>query len=253
MGFVSINLVPLFEHHERSAFSGAVLCLGAPHLHLDGDELLAVHQQSRSTWAPDPTWSTPDQSEMGAAERGKRLLRSLGFSRVDVLDVSDFEGANILLDLNRGEAPDSLLGAYDLIIDHGSLEHVFNLPHALTILDSLLAPDGRVFHSSPGSNFCDHGFYSLSPTFFFDYYSANQWQIERIDVYRMTREPNCVPFYSAYMPGLMDSLSYGGLDANMYGTICMACRTPSSTSAVWPMQGRYANSETWRHGLDEEE
>jgi SAM-dependent methyltransferase len=224
-----------------------MLCLGSPHLHLTEQDLVAIHRQANSDWSAtamvEAASCSPDP-----AIRGKQLLHSLGFSHVDVLDVSDFEGANVLLDLNSAQVPGAGLATYDLILDHGSIEHVFNLPNALSTLWNLLRVNGRIFHSSPGSNFFDHGFYSLSPTFFHDFYTENGWEIERIEVFRMSREPNCVPFYTPYSPGVMDGLSYGGLDAHMYGTVCVAVKRDVSTADKWPMQSRYKRNEAWRTG-----
>src|SRR5437763_3852117 len=55
------------------------------------------------------------------------LFRALGFTSVESLDASDYEGADIVWDLNKA-VPDSLKAKYDVVFDGGTSEHVFNFP-----------------------------------------------------------------------------------------------------------------------------
>ena len=90
--------------------------------------------------------------------------------RIDSLDISEFEGANVIHDLNL-PINELLAGTYDLIIDGGTLEHVFNLPIALASMSSLLKIGGRILHISPSNNYVGHGFYQFSPELFASFYS----------------------------------------------------------------------------------
>src|SRR6266542_2706970 len=61
------------------------------------------------------------------------LFKLMGFREVVNLDNSDYEGAEIIGDLNRPLAEELLVkaGRFDLIIDSGCLEHIFNVPQVL--------------------------------------------------------------------------------------------------------------------------
>ena len=61
------------------------------------------------------------------------FFKTLGYKRVDTLDVSDYEGANILFDLNQNQTPKEHINKYDLIFDGGTLEHVFNIGNVINI------------------------------------------------------------------------------------------------------------------------
>jgi len=104
---------------------------------------------------------------LGGCLHAACILESLGFDLVRAMDASDFEGAEILLDLNQSETPKELVGVADVILEGGTLEHVLHSPHAMRHLTRMVKPGGRIIHTSPASNFIDHGFYSFSPTFFF--------------------------------------------------------------------------------------
>jgi hypothetical protein len=47
------------------------------------------------------------------------FFKAIGFKNVDTLDLSDYEGANIIFDLNEDKIPSGLINKYDLIYDGG--------------------------------------------------------------------------------------------------------------------------------------
>lgn len=107
------------------------------------------------------------------------VLRAVGFERTDVMDISDYEGANILQDLNR-PVPDELENSYDLIVDGGTLEHVYNFPVALENVMRMAKVGGHVLLFIPTNNYCGHGFYQVSPELFFRAFApANGFEIAR--------------------------------------------------------------------------
>ena len=103
---------------------------------------------------------------------GESFLRHLGAETVDSLDASDFEGATVLHDLNL-PAPAQLLGRYSLVLDAGTVEHVFNVPEALRTAMSLVRPGGHVVLMVPCNNNPGHGFYQFTPELVFRTLSAS--------------------------------------------------------------------------------
>lgn len=98
------------------------------------------------------------------------LIKKLGAKSVDALDISDYEGANVLHDMNQA-IPHNLQRRWDTVIDGGSLEHIFNFPQALTNCSSLCKLGGQIIHLVPGNNCLNHGFYQFSPDLFHQFYS----------------------------------------------------------------------------------
>ena len=98
------------------------------------------------------------------------LMKNHNASSVDSLDLSNFEGATIILDLNK-EIPASYHNQFDTIIDAGTLEHVFNVKQALENLVHMLKQEGQIIHISPTNGFSGHGFYQFSFEFFKKMYS----------------------------------------------------------------------------------
>ncbi|MEL6648089.1 MAG: hypothetical protein AAFQ05_10345 [Pseudomonadota bacterium] len=99
------------------------------------------------------------QQEDGYAER---FFHQLGYTDVVSMDFSDYEGAEIIHDLNE-PVPDELKGQFDLIFDGGTTEHVFDVATCMRNLFDLLAPAGILVGCSPANGWLGHGFYQFGP------------------------------------------------------------------------------------------
>jgi SAM-dependent methyltransferase len=97
------------------------------------------------------------------------LYNNCGSSSVDVMDLSDYEGARRFWqqDLNLPLKNPALIGQYDTVLDVGSSEHVWNYPEAFKTYMKLLKPDGHYIAILPSNNFNGHGFFQFSPELFF--------------------------------------------------------------------------------------
>jgi hypothetical protein len=99
------------------------------------------------------------------------LKTAFGAEVVDSIDASSYENATLIHDMNT---PIAIGGDYGLVLDFGTLEHVFNLATAFDNLERLCAPNGRILHMSPCNNFAGHGFYQFSPELFFRIYAPER-------------------------------------------------------------------------------
>jgi hypothetical protein len=109
---------------------------------------------------------------MAPFEDATQMFMNLGFGQVDALDISNYEGANIVDDLNSPTLTDRVAGGYDLIYDSGTLEHIFDAPTALRSLVKLLSPGGIIVHATPANGFMDHGLWQVSPDLYRQFYHA---------------------------------------------------------------------------------
>lgn len=256
MGFVRANAIPTLHELKRRPWSGRALCLGQADVYFDQETLSSMARVAGvalAQGAPPRLSHRPDLAAKGYLSR-ESLFASLGFSQVQALDVSAFEGAEILFDLNSTSRPESLLGRFDAVFDHGTMEHVFHIPNCLANIHALLKEGGRVVHTNPASNQVDHGFYMFSPTFFHDFYSANAWDIRTIQLVRFDPQRQEVdePVFADWTPGSLDHLSSGGLEPGAYVTVCIAEKTATSTGTLVPQQGYYRRSADWGREPDAE-
>lgn len=113
----------------------------------------------------------------------EKLFSFLGVKNLDIMDYSDYEGANIIHDLNE-PLPDELKDKYDVVLDGGTMEHVYNYPVALRNSMDAVCEGGVLILTTPTNNYCNHGFYQISPCMFMDILNkANGWQLLEISLF----------------------------------------------------------------------
>jgi hypothetical protein len=170
----------------------------------------------------------------------------MGFAAVESLDYSDFEGATHVVDLNSDNLSPSLIGQFDVVLDSGTIEHVFHVPNALKNALSLAKEGGRVIFLSPSSNHVDHGFYMYSPTLFMDYLTANGWRIETCYFIRYSPDRRTPWQAYRYTRESWRQFTIGVLDDRPYLVFVVATRVPGSSIGKIPQQTLYL--ERWNAG-----
>ena len=95
------------------------------------------------------------------------FFESLGATACEAMDVSSYEGAKIVHDMNE-PLPASLYEQFDLVFDGGTLEHVFQFPRAIHNAMQLVKPGGWFVGFTPGNNWFGHGFYQFSPEVYYN-------------------------------------------------------------------------------------
>jgi hypothetical protein len=99
------------------------------------------------------------------------LKLAFGARTTQSIDASDYEQAGVVHDMNMPLAPAE---TYSVVMDFGTLEHVFNVPVAFDNVAALASPGGWILHMLPGNNLAGHGFYQFSPELFFQIYAPER-------------------------------------------------------------------------------
>lgn len=158
MGVSKTTAFLLREMSRQGFLGGELLQLGVQRISPDAKALVKSFSASAAS-----------KSRTKANSSMRQFWINLGFNSVCSLDNSDFEGAEIVWDLNL-PIKDSFVEQFDAVFNGGTMEHVFNTPCVLENISRLLKVGGIAIHEVPSSNGVDHGFYSFSPTLFRDYY-----------------------------------------------------------------------------------
>jgi hypothetical protein len=242
MGLAPAAIAYLMIEGKRREFSGSVLTLGVQNVFMTQDQFEKLAHSLSYNLNPAPTKLTKLPLIEGQITCEYALLR-LGFSDVVATDANDFEDADFLFDLNDEKVPDVHRGVYDLVIDSGTLEHVFHLPNALRNVVNFASDGGRVIHLSPSSNHIDHGFYMFSPTLFWDFYSVNEQEIIACELFRyyMPEHDSAPWIFGQYSPGSLDKHSMGGLGGGSFGVAVLVQRTREIEKIIIPQQGMYVS------------
>jgi hypothetical protein len=236
MGVTAQMAGMLAHEHRQRPFHGRLLQLGRQRVFTDP----AAFRRFAAAW------NLPAPPGADAAVTDEQLFTALGFADVRSCDVSDYERPDYLLDLNAPPPlPPELAGQFDVVFDGGTVEHVFDVRHALMNVVGLVKVGGRVIHSAVSSNHPDHGFYMFSPTLFPEYYSANGFAVNDILLFEYTVDANFAffhPFYLyRYTPGCLSHLSFRGLGRKLWATFFVATKTRPTGGEVVPAQQFYVS------------
>ena len=245
MGLPRAAISLLLHEARRRSFSGTIATLGRQHVYATEDEVrqLAARHDVQLGDAEITMHREPSLQEQRFISDDS-LYELLGFQQSVRIDCSDYEAPDELLDLNSPETPPHLVEAFDVILDSGTIEHVFDVPAVLRHCTRMLRPGGRIIHITPTANCVDHGFYSISPTLYADYYQTSGFEIDRLYVCRLPKgfERRSWQAYD-YLKAGRESLPLGRLDHRVWFTYAVATRTKDSIPAV-PQQSFYLT--TWK-------
>lgn len=173
------------------------------------------------------------------------FFKMLGFGKVNALDFSDYEGADILFDLNSDGVSKELTEKWDFVINGGTLEHIFNISNAIKNISELAKPGGIIFHISPLAGWVDHGFYSISPTFYMDYYQENNWNIKCINMEFLNKSGNSLysQDYRLFDSSLEINEYINHIDNKNYSHVLLQCIVEKTAGLTKnnPTQGYYKN------------
>lgn len=96
----------------------------------------------------------------------EELFRLLGAQQVDSFDVSGYQQATHLHDMNQ-PIPAAFRERYSCVHDGGTIEHVFNIPQALKNCLQMVQLGGHLTQVNIANNFMGHGFWQFSPEMVF--------------------------------------------------------------------------------------
>lgn len=214
--------LPLYAlRHLAPHLKGAsVLCLGHP-------DILATPPEIEALFGVRLAETENTGGVHGVTDRAlvatHALFNLLGAS-LDCVDIYAFRGTERIVDLNEPQ----YLGAYDLVIDPGTIEHCFNIGQAIVNAANAVKPGGRIYHSPPLS-MLNHGFYNICPTMLWDFYEQNGWAIEHMEI---RRGDQAVKIEAA------GAFSRKGEIAQESSLICLARRRVAD-ALRWPTQKKY--------------
>jgi len=110
----------------------------------------------------------------------EEFFRLLGAKEIASLDVSPYEHASIIHDMNL-PVPQTLHEQFSCVHDGGTIEHVFNIPQAFKNCMEMVKIGGHFTQVNIANNYTGHGFWQFSPELIFRLFTeANGYQIEAV-------------------------------------------------------------------------
>lgn len=95
------------------------------------------------------------------------------YSTISAIDLHGTEDA-LQFDLNH---PVQIDRSFDITINFGTAEHIFNVYQFFQTVHDLTSPGGLMLHCMPFLGWVDHGFFNFQPTFYWDLAEANGYHV----------------------------------------------------------------------------
>lgn len=173
--------------------------LGAQNLHCGGGKADLATFVSDFTGKP----CRLDDATLSALASGgpmSQVMRHVGIDYL-ALDIFEYE-STMLFDLNTDSVSEEMRGAYDLVTNFGTTEHIIGQHNAMKVMHDLAKPSGLIYHDLPMGGYFYHGYFSYNPLFFHHLASSNEYEI----VFRhFSKVPAHTPYGTSAGPELREN------------------------------------------------
>jgi SAM-dependent methyltransferase len=242
----------LFAENAYKPIKGNVGFIGRQTTYLRPASLDYLSARYKHAPAPNLTPEYDERTKAGQRGRGsfitdRYLMKYLGAKSFKSIDVSDYEGADIVFDL-CGKLPPKLKGSFDFIFDGSCLDNVFNPAAALSNISRLLKPGGRAMLLNHGT-WLNAPYTIMSPGWYFDFFVVNGYVDCQIFLCLFRGNeglhfgPVGLSFFNAASP-----IKVGNIPMNLPAgfdimVVALAEKGRKSTDDVMPVQSLYRDKK----------
>ncbi len=251
MGISSHIFRSLLKEHRQRPLRGRGLLIGRQSIFFTREGMLGI-AASEGITLKDVALSKDTETRAGGEITDYELFASFCDLKMDALDVTAYENANIVHDMHE-PVPSKLHGQYDFIYNGSCMDNLFNPAEFLKNCSRMLKPGGRFLSIEHGSAF-PGGYLLYSPDFFLDFFAINNYADALVFVCDFLG--SCSPHHiqSPWMLWNWNPLRFGKaiehsthLSMSNRLILCITEKGENSTDDRIPIQGQYRSSE----GLNE--
>lgn len=178
MAILMQNAVFLLQEHKHRPIVGDVLTMGRQTVTMTYREAISL-LCNEGVALRDSHVREFDASTVTSADFGwisdRCFFSMFTDATIRALDVSDYENADIVHDLNR-PLPSKYYGIADFILNGSVMDDLFNPGQAIRSMSEMLRPGGRIMHYEAGSQLgTGNAYVAYSPAWFHDFYAVNRY------------------------------------------------------------------------------
>jgi SAM-dependent methyltransferase len=177
MGLDAIHIEMLFGEHRHKAIEGELLTVSRSTIAMTEAGVRELLKQTGTPIRPGVQVEIDNTTVHGFGSHGwitdKSLFALFTDAQLSVLDVSDYEKADIIHDMSL-PIDSSLENRFDFIINGSCIDNIFNPVAALQNASRMLKPGGRLFEFE-WSNSHPTAYVKCSPDWFLDYFAVNKF------------------------------------------------------------------------------
>jgi SAM-dependent methyltransferase len=176
MGIDGLAARMIMSEHRYRPIRGTVLTIGRQSIGITAAEMEDL-LKATGTPSREHTYVV-DHATLGVSRARPYISQESFFgaftdAKVISLDVSNYEGADIVCDL-QGVIDDKYKGIADFIYNGSCLDNIFDPAAAMRNMSRLLKPDGRVYHYEQGNSH-PTAYLKYSADWFMDFYALNEF------------------------------------------------------------------------------
>lgn len=176
MAIIKSSVKLILKEYPRYKYEGPVLALGTAEIYATYPELsewfrALAGSECRVSADEVKLSENPVGSKLGWVD-ADTFFRAFGFSDVTSVDLPGAEHEPDLYHDFNNPLPSDYVNRFNLIIDPGTMEHVFNIKTGFSNVVWALRVGGVVIQQLPIYSF-NGGYYSINPNVLNDFYAAN--------------------------------------------------------------------------------
>jgi SAM-dependent methyltransferase len=176
MGIDGLAARMILSEHRYRPIRGTVLTIGRQSVGLTAEDMNHL-LTANGTPSRDYQYVV-DEATLGVSREKPNISQESFFgaftdAKVISLDVSNYEGADIVCDL-QGTIDKKHKGVADFIYNGSCLDNIFDPAAAMRNMSRLLKPDGRVYHYEQGNSH-PTAYLKYSADWFMDFYALNEF------------------------------------------------------------------------------
>jgi hypothetical protein len=212
----------------------SLCCLGYPDVLVSEEQAISIlgpETAARLEYRPDSpqilAWHHLE-SKLSRVIDAHSLFAAMGI-RFTAIDIVASRGTERIVDLNE-PVPSDLVGAFDVVLDAGTMEHCFNVGQTIRNIVQMAKVGGFTIHLNP-MMMINHGFFNFSPTFYHDFYTQNGHTMP-------------APIHGVYVNGIevqtnqLHPIQRQNPTGPNAMVMCVA-RKKHDRPLIWPMQSKY--------------
>jgi SAM-dependent methyltransferase len=177
MGLDLIHIEMLLSEHRYKSIQGELLTVSRNTIGMTGDAVKQLLEQTGTPIRPGARVELDRDTvhTYGSQEliSDKSFFSLFSDARLSVLDVSDYEKADVIHDMSL-PIDRALENKFDFVINGSCLDNIFNPVVAIQNAARMLKPGGRLFQFE-WSNSHPTAYLKCSPDWFLDYFAVNQY------------------------------------------------------------------------------
>jgi hypothetical protein len=121
-------------------------------------------------------FSTPRRGERTLFLSEFLAMTNIEYRAVDVCPAPSTD----IVDLNWAKIADNQRGAYDVVLNLGTTEHILGQINSMAYIHDASKVGGIILHQPPSAGWVNHGYFAYHPQFYYDVAKANGYLIDDI-------------------------------------------------------------------------